>query len=261
MLAKNQDLNTMDILVSITIIAAIIIAFSIASLWLLTKNIYLDAYYTLETFFEAPNAASSFNLAELVMGYNIYNFAAVVGIVIIDNIGRLLIISFIIAAVLDMIAYANIERLMNIIRAKRLKGHVIICGYNPVSEKLIERLRAQRKKIKFIVLDSDENNVAELHRRHIIVLNGSCTSERDLKLASVEYAKSMVMTSQDDISNLISAIEAKKVNKNIKVIARVSKEEIRTKMYRVGVDMCVLPEYLAGITIGETIAKRVKVLK
>jgi hypothetical protein len=260
MLAKNQDLNTMNILVSITIIAAIIIAFSIAALWLLTKNIYLDAYYTLETFFEAPNAASSFDLAELAVGYNLYDFAAVVGIVIVDNIGRLLIISFIIAAVLDMVAYANIERVMNMIMAKRLKNHVIICGYNPISEKFIEKLKAQKKKISFIVLETDENKVAELHRRRIIVLNGSCMNEKDLEIASVKYAKSMVLTSQDDISNLISAIEAKKMNKSIKVITRVSKEEVRTKMYRVGVDMCVLPEYLAGIAIGEAIAKKVKVI-
>ncbi|MFP3279345.1 MAG: NAD-binding protein, partial [Candidatus Micrarchaeota archaeon] len=82
-----------------------------------------------------------------------------------------------------------------------------------------------------------------------------------LKLASVDKAKIIVFVEQNDAKNLIGIVEAKKLNKEIKALVRSTKEENMTKMYRVGADMCVLPEYIAGISIGEFLLKHIEVHK
>lgn len=250
-----------NVVIAATIIALIIIVASFFVLLLLTNDAYLDAYYIIDTFFDAPNSAATWNLAELVLSYSPLKFGLILGIVVIDSIGRLLIVSFIVAVVIDIVAYANLEKIISIAHAKRMKGHYIICGYNPLSERLIARLTERKKRPKIVVIDDDEKVIIELHHRHIPAIEGNCSSARSLELASVSTAKTIIFAKQNDSENLIGAIEAKKANKNIKVIVRATKEDVMTKMYRAGVDMCVLPESLAGVGIGEFILKHAKVQK
>jgi voltage-gated potassium channel len=245
-----------NIFISVVIVGAIVIAFSIVVLWVLTNNFYLDAYYTIETFFDTPNTAASFDLAQLAFNFGIYRFAAVVVIVIVDNISKMLVISFIIAAVLDIISYANVEEAINRIKARSLSGHVIVCGYNQFASDLIKKLA--RNKIRIVVVDHDPKTIFALGRHKVVGITGRFTESENLEFAGIGRAKSIVFTSESDLDNLSGAITAKRLNSRIKVMSRVSSDDVRTKMYRVGVDMCVLPEYLAGVELGENLLRAVK---
>ncbi|MDE1762267.1 MAG: NAD-binding protein [Candidatus Micrarchaeota archaeon] len=250
-MAERPESETRNVLVSAVIIGGVVMLFSISVLWILTKNFYLDAYYTIETFFAAPNTAASFDLASLAFSYAPLKFVAVVSVVILDNISNMLVVSFVIAAVLDIIRYANLENFINRFRASRMNGHVIVCGYNEVAAGLINRL--VEKKIRVIVVDTERETESVLNRRRILNITGKFTDSDELRLASISKAKEIVFASSSDIDNLLGAITAKKLNERIKILARVSSDEIRTKMYRVGVEMCVLPEYLAGVELGENL--------
>lgn len=248
--------ETRNVLISAVIIGALIMGFSITILWTLTHNIYLDAYYTIETFFGAANTAASFDLADLAFAADPYHFAAIVGIVVLDNLSNIIVISFVIAAVLDIIRYTNLEEIINKFKVGRLRNHVIVCGYNEMSASLISRL--SKKKIQVVVISHNNEAEETLNRNRIPLIIGKYTEGEVLANASIAYAKEIVFTSNSDIDNLIGAITAKKLNPKIKIITRVTNEDIRNKMYRVGVDMCVLPEYLAGIELGEKLAKSLK---
>ncbi len=251
--------SSWNVIISSIIISTVLIALSIVVLYLITNNAYLDAYYIIDTFFNAPNSAATWDLAQLALTYHFQKFATVLSIVIIDNIGKLLVVSFIIAAVVDMVSFANLEKYISRVHAKRMKGHIIICGYNELSKRLIGELLGAKKKPKIVVIESNEEVIVDLHHRHIPVIEGGCSSMRSLKLASADKAKMIIFVKQNDAENLIGAVEARKLNKEIKILVRGTKEEVMTKMYRAGVDMCVLPEYLAGISIGEYIAKHLGV--
>ncbi|MGC8699434.1 MAG: potassium channel family protein [Candidatus Micrarchaeia archaeon] len=253
--------SSWNVIISSIIISTVLIGISIVVLYLITNNAYLDAYYIIDTFFNAPNSAATWNLAQLALTYRFQKFAIVLAIVIIDNIGKLLVVSFVIAAVVDIVSFANLEKYISRVHAKRMKGHIIICGYNELSKRLIGELLGTKKKPKIVVIESNEEVIVELHHRHIPVIEGGCSSMRSLKLASADKAKMIVFVKQNDTENLIGAVEARKLNKEIKILVRGTKEEVMTKMYRAGADMCVLPEYLAGISMGEYIAKHLGVQK
>jgi len=250
-----------NVIISATIISLIIIIFSLIALLYITHNTYLDAYYIIDTFFGAPNSAATWNLAQLSLLFPPQKLAIVLSIVIIDNIGKLLIVSFVIAAVIDIVSYANLEKYISAAHARRMRNHIIICGYNPLAERLIRKLNALKKKCEIAVIDNNEEIVVELHKRHIPIVEGSFTNPKILKLASADKAKIIVFVEQDDAKNLIGIVEAKRLNKEIKALVRSTKEENMTKMYRVGADMCVLPEYIAGISIGEFLLKHIGVHK
>ncbi len=242
-----------NVIIAAVIVATLVIAISVLILWLITRNAYIDMYYILGVFFEAPNSAGAFDLAELAPTLGPWGFAAVVLIVIIDNIGRIVIISFVIAAVLDMLTYSNLENRINLMRIRRAKNHVIVCGYNNISDILMQKMKGSR--IRFVVIDGNPGNMQLLGSRGVLAIEGKFTEGNTLKDANIYRAKAIVFTSNSDFDNLVGTIEAKKLSKSIKVLSRVSHEEVRTKFYRAGVDMCVLPEYLTGIELGERLAK------
>lgn len=255
MIARPED-ETRNVLISTVLIGAVVMAFSITILWTVTNDIYLDAYYTIETFFGAANTAASFDLADLAFAANPYKFTEIVGIVILDNLSNIIVVSFVIAAVLDIIKYTNLEEIINKFKAGRLKNHVIICEYNEMSENLIDKL--VKNKVGVVVIAKNNDAEEALSRKRVPLIIGKFTEEEILKNAGILSAHDVIFASGSDIDNLVGSITAKKLSEKVKIIVRVTNDDIRNKMYRVGVDMCVLPEYLAGIEIGEKLARIMK---
>lgn len=253
-MSRSAELReTKNVLVSATIISIIIMAFSVTTLYLLTNDIYLDAYYTMETFLDNPNTGASFSLALDTFQGPSNNFWPIVGIVIIDNLSKMLVISFVLAAVLDILGFVNLEEMINKVKAKGLKGHVIVCGYNEIAENLITKM--SKKGIKSIVIDENPNTAIALGKSKVLAITGKFTESELLEDAGIMDAAMVIFTSPSDIDNLLGAVTARKYNEKILIMSRVSSDEVRAKMHRVGVEMCVLPEYLAGIELGEGLAK------
>ncbi|MEM0201930.1 MAG: NAD-binding protein, partial [Candidatus Micrarchaeaceae archaeon] len=160
---KSENEETGNVLELALIIAVVLIAFTFAVLLLVTKDLYLTVYYIIEAFFGSQNTSAAFDLADMMFLYKSFTAlgsAAVFIIAIIANFGRLFIMSFIIAAVISMVGYANIDMFINSIKKRGYRDHIIICGYNRIAEELIAKLSAHKKR--FIVLDQNPETVAEL---------------------------------------------------------------------------------------------------
>jgi hypothetical protein len=66
-----------------------------------------------------------------------------------------------------------------------------------------------------------------------------------------------VLDTDSDFENLLGLIAAKRVNKDLKAIVKVVHEESVTKMMRGGANVCILPEALSGIEVGERLVREV----
>ncbi len=256
------DLNeeTRNVLITSLFLGILIICVSLVSLFFLTRNFYTDAYYTIETFFDAPNTAASFDLAALAFGNaSLPQFIGIVGIVILDNLSKIMVISFVIAAVLDIIRFANVEAFLNRMQVKKLNRHIIVCGYNEFAEELARKLVRRGRKV--VIIDSNPETPLSVNSYKAMAIVGNFAEHKILENAGVKNASDVVFTSQNDIDNLVGAITVGKMNPKAKLYSRVTNPEVRTKMYRVGVSMCVLPEALAALDIGEAIVRWVKVNK
>lgn len=250
MIRKEDTLNIMVLTISI---AFLIIMVSVLLLWLLTKNLYLDSYFSIEAFFDAQNTAASTELAALAFSMGPEKLIPIMAIVAVANISRVLVVSFIIAAVMDFLGDANVEAVIDDMRARRLSGHVIVCSYNNLSKALITKLK--KEKIKYIVLDPDKEKSAELHEMHALSLSEDFTDAETLRRAGISRAKAIVFTNNNDIKNVLGAITARKLNKKILVLSRLENEHVRKKVYALGVTMTFIPEHLAGLEIGDFLVK------
>lgn len=253
MQASRED--TFNVMVLTFGISLIVVVVSLILLLVMNHNAYLDSYFILETFFDVQNTAASTELADLV-------FSAVGGsqvvpvllIVIADNLSRILVISFIIAAVMDFLNYANVEGIINELKVRTLRGHVILCGYNEISDKLIKKLKAQ--KMSYVVIEPRKDMIVELNEKKIFNIVGDFTEPDALKRAGIDRAQAIVLTSESDVDNIIGSLVARRLNSKIKVMNRIKEESIRKRVYGIGTDMAVIPEHLAGIEMGDFVVRR-----
>ncbi|MDE1854785.1 MAG: NAD-binding protein [Candidatus Micrarchaeota archaeon] len=247
MQANKED--AFNVMVLAIVITLVVICISIFALAALTHNLYLDSYFTLEAFFDAQNTAASTDLAALAFSQGASQWVPIAVIVVVDNLSRILIVSFIIAAVLDFLTYANVEQVINLAKAGRLKNHVIICGYNDIADRLIKRLEEQHTR--YLVIDSRKGLDTEFAEKKIFGIVGDFTSEELLKSAKIGRAQAIVFVSERDVDNVAATMIARRLNPDIKVMLRLADEGIRKQVYSVGADMAVIPEYLAGIEMGD----------
>ena len=175
-------------------------------------------------------------------------------VVVADNLSRLLVVSFILAAVLDLLEYANFEESINELKARALKNHVILCGYNGMTEALARRLKGA--KMPYVVVTSDKKENQQLNDSKTLNIFGEASDPRVLEKAGIGRARAIVFASENSMENVMGALTARRSSGGVRIMSRLGDEHIRRKVYGIGVDLAVIPEQLAGLDIGEFIAKR-----
>jgi hypothetical protein len=252
---KTNEDDAYNVMILTLGIAAVLIPTSLLIFWYLTGNIFLSAYVVMESFIGLQNTASSYDLGLAAFAtYDLGRLLPIFIAVAIVNISRILILSFILAAVMDLLDYANLESLINMGKARLLRRHVIICEYNEIAAGLIRKLKIA--KIPFIVIDPHASKSIELNEKKILNIIGNPSDDSVLKAAGIMTARTIVFTSENDVENVMGGLSARRLNENLNIISRLRDENVRRKIYRVGTNMAVIPEHLAGLEMGDYLIKR-----
>ncbi len=165
-----QNEDTFSVMALTLLVVAAVLLVSVVILWIFTNDPYLDAYYVLETFFDVQNTSAASSLALIAFAPGAASLYYVLAVVVADNLSRLLIVSFILAAVIDLLEFANVEEFINEFKARALRDHVILCGYNDMSRSLIKKLRGAR--MSYMVLTSDRKENQQLNEGKTLNLFG-----------------------------------------------------------------------------------------
>ncbi len=256
MVEEKRNSDDVNVMMMTAIIVVFIIILSLAVLWLLTRNFYLSADYVIETFFGAPNIYADTVLSAIASSDGLFGFSVITAVVVVDNLSKILIISFILAAVFDIISYKNIDNFINKFRARGLNNHVVICGYNRVSDMLGAKLKSEN--IPFIFMEHDPDKVVDLDDKEIHFVHDDYKTTNGLRIAGVGRARAIVLASQNDLDNILGAIASRRINKDVKIIARVGNEEAIAKMHSIGVNVCLITERLVCTEMGDELIKVVK---
>lgn len=250
-ISKEEGSNVMILTLAIVLLVVIV---SVLVLWSITKDAYLDAYFVLETLTDAQNTAASTELAGMAFSYASHELIPVLAVVVADNLSRILVVSFVLAAVLDILDYANFEEFLSRAKVFLMRGHVIVCGYNSIAQTLIEDLKGAG--IDYVIIDKQDNKNQELNQRRITNITGDFSDQQTLKAAGISRACAVVLTSPDDVRNVVGALAARLGNPKIRILSRLGDESVRRKVYGIGVDVAVIPEQLTGLEIGNFLLKR-----
>ncbi len=140
-------------------------------------------------------------------------------------------------------------------KIRKMKDHVIVVPYNGFSKLLLEELR--RNRIAAVTITTDKRQLPHLYDAGELALHGSPKYAEAFETAQIDRARFVLACSDADMQNALIAITAKTANSGIGVIARVSSEEAMPKLSIAGAYKLIMPEIVAGESIGNEIAKRV----
>ncbi len=137
---------------------------------------------------------------------------------------------------------------------KKLKNHVIVCGYGRNGAMACEELFSDQKD--FIIIESNEKVLENLpEKRNYPYLLGNATMDEVLIEAGVNKANTIITTLPNDADNVFITLTAKELNPEIDIISKASETSSEKKLYRAGASHVVMPDRLGGMHMANLITK------
>ena len=140
---------------------------------------------------------------------------------------------------------------------RRMKNHVIICGYGRTGKEIAEQLDSE--KISTLIIEVDPKRKSEAEDKGFNVLLADATMDESLLLAGIKNCRSLVVTLPSDAANLYVVLSAKALNDSCRLIARAANEEAANKLKLAGANAVVSPYVAAGRTMAASALRPIAV--
>jgi voltage-gated potassium channel len=149
----------------------------------------------------------------------------------------------------------ELRRVTETIRKTRamehLHDHVIICGYGRIGQTLARELT--HAKIAFVIIDRDEERVAQIAVEGYLSFKGDATEEATLRSVGIERARVLATVLPQDALNVFITLTARDLSREIKIIARGEQPSTEKKLLQAGANEVILPATIGGLRIAHSI--------
>jgi Trk K+ transport system NAD-binding subunit len=145
------------------------------------------------------------------------------------------------------------------VMASTYRDHVILCGIGRLGFRVLQSLLEQKRDVVVIEKNADARFVAAARATGVPVLVRDMTDDAALLDAGIEYARAIVIATNDDIANLEVATDSRRMNPGIRVCLRMYDQQVAAKLAGVfGVDVAFSASALAATAVaGMTLGPRV----
>ncbi|KGG14910.1 MULTISPECIES: potassium channel family protein [unclassified Prochlorococcus] len=133
---------------------------------------------------------------------------------------------------------------------RRMRNHVIICGYGRIGKEISQQLQSEEVPILIVELDPAMKNAAE--KEGLNVLFADATLDETLLLAGIKSCRSLVVALSNDAANLYVVLSARGLSKDCRLISRAESEEAANKLRLAGATVVVSPYIAAGKAMAAT---------
>lgn len=138
----------------------------------------------------------------------------------------------------------------------KLKDHVIVCGYGRNGSQACEELLKSGKE--FVVIEKDpEIRQSVPSSSAFQFLIADATADSNLKLAGIERASVIIITTPSDAANVFITLTARALKPDIYIISRASENQTEEKLYRAGANQVIMPDNLGGMFMAQMVTKPV----
>jgi len=137
---------------------------------------------------------------------------------------------------------------------KKMKDHVIICGYGRNGMQAANELLAHQTIC--VIIDADKEKIESLQENeNLIFMVGDATDDEVLIKAGIEKASALISTLPLDTDNVFVVLTARALNSSLLIISRASSESSQMKLRRAGVDNVVMPEKVGGAYMAKLVVR------
>ncbi len=129
------------------------------------------------------------------------------------------------------------RRMLN--KVSKLKEHFIICGYGRVGKVVTDTFRREGSAFVVVTPEADANARAEADG--CLCLQGDPSDYETLRLAGIERARGLLALADDDATNVLTIVSARKLSPDVFIISRATAEESVSKLEVVGANRATNP--------------------
>lgn len=110
--------------------------------------------------------------------------------------------------------------------AESLRGHVVVCGAGRVGYRVTLELRKLGRDVVVVEKRADAPFVQVLRDLGVAVLIDDIRSTGSLQRVNVAAAEAIVCATDDDLSNINVALDARKLNADVRVVMRLFDDDL-----------------------------------
>ncbi|MBR9675648.1 hypothetical protein GOV05_01420 [Candidatus Woesearchaeota archaeon] len=143
-----------------------------------------------------------------------------------------------------------------IIRMKKEKNHIIICGYGMTGRYTLETLKKDTKK--YLIIEQDPELVLKLIDKGESVIQGNALDPHVLEKANITKARVLVSCLKENSDNIYLVMTSSDMNPNMIIAAKANDEEAVSRLHKVGAHIVVMPEVVGGKQLASAILEMEK---
>ena len=164
-------------------------------------------------------------------------------------------IVFTLGGVIKSVTEGELQRARETVRKQRimekLSNHVIICGYGRMGQTLAAELA--ENDVPFVVIDREEERVAQIEADGYISMRGDATDEQVLERVGIERASTLATVLPQDALNVFITLTARNLAPHVRIIARGEQVSTERKLIHAGADEVILPATIGALRIAHSI--------
>ena len=134
---------------------------------------------------------------------------------------------------------------------KRLKGHVIVCGFGTKGRSAVQAMvGAGVSPERIVAIDPSDAGVAEATAQGLVAVRGDATSVAALEQANIRGASAVIVAVDRDDTAVLITLTARQLNEHGYVVAAVREEENASLLEQGGADLVITSSAAAGRLLG-----------
>lgn len=114
--------------------------------------------------------------------------------------------------------------------SEQLRDHVVVCGLGHVGYRVVQELHRIGEPLVALERDEQKSFVEEVRALGLPVHVGDARRDEVLEMTGIARARAVVCATNDDLANLEIALDAKRMNPNIRVVMRMFDQKLAAKV-------------------------------
>ena len=173
------------------------------------------------------------------------------------SVGGIFMLFYATAAVLGYIVRGEVFEYFGSRRMERalaeMKDHVLVCGFGRMGRFVCQEFSGQ--KMPFVVIDRDEQVLADFKMPYGIALHGDAASDEILQRAGIDRARHLITVVPSDAANLYITMSARLLNDRLFIVARTEDESSEQKLLRAGANRVFSPYVIGGARVAQAVLR------
>ncbi|TIC80638.1 potassium channel family protein [Nocardioides sp. GY 10113] len=134
---------------------------------------------------------------------------------------------------------------------KQMGHHVVVIGYGTKGRSAIDTLVSNGlDREKVVVVDPDATALATANAQGLAVISGDATRREVLNQAGVAEADQIIITTDDDATNVLAALTVRQANPEAWIVASVREHQNAPLMKQSGADSVITSSDAVGRLLG-----------